>query len=189
MLFRSAFLFRCLSSASEIPRYHLIRLKLLILRFIRILYSFTGELLDAPMKEECFSYLLAKSPSFLTTAQAFIAKDCEVFPKSALNTEVMKDANPINWWLSLKGCKLIPEDLIKELVVMYRCPSSTASVERIFSTYGFVQTDRRNKLSQETLTKLSFCFRQLRRKNIQKCPRKKPNIISSIETDDESNSD
>ena len=49
---------------------------------------------------------------FLITAHVFIAKDY-IFPKSALHIDVMKEANPVKWWLSLKGTDRISEDIIK----------------------------------------------------------------------------
>ncbi len=52
------------------------------------------------------------------------------------------------------------------MVTMYNCPCSTSSIERIFSTYGYIQTDTRNRLLQDKVMKLSLCFRALRRSDL-----------------------
>src|SRR3989442_255653 len=127
------------------------------------MFSISGELMSSSQFEEAMDLLLEKSPEFVTVAQAFLAKDVSVFPKSSLHPDVMKTSHPANLWCSLKLHENIPNPLIEFLRPMYRCPSSTASIERVFSTYGFVQTEYRNRLTQEKVMKLSFCFRALRK--------------------------
>lgn len=92
-----------------------------------------------------------------------MAKDQTVFPKASLNETVMKESHPATWWTNLQHKEAIPKELVQLLVSMFNCPSSTASVERVFSTYGFIQTGKRNRLSQEKVMKLAFCFRGLRK--------------------------
>ncbi len=113
--------------------------------------------------EAAMDLLLEKTPEFVTVAQAFLAKDNSSFPKSSLHNDVMQSSHPANWWCALKHRDNIQKTLIQFLRPMYRCPSSTASIERVFSTYGFVQTEYRNRLTQDKVMKLSFCFRALRK--------------------------
>ena len=54
-------------------------------------------------------------------------------------------------------------DTIGKLVLkIYTLPPSSAGVERVFSTLGYVHSDIRNRLGQEKAAKLAFTLRALR---------------------------
>ena len=46
-------------------------------------------------------------------------------------------------------------------------PATSASLERIFSTFGYVQSKLRNRLKLEKTAKLVFCNRDLRAKHAE----------------------
>jgi hypothetical protein len=50
----------------------------------------------------------------------------------------------------------------EKLSKLYQLPPSSAGLERIFSTLGYVWTDLRNRLQPETAEKLCQCCRFLR---------------------------
>ncbi|CAG7828514.1 unnamed protein product, partial [Allacma fusca] len=54
------------------------------------------------------------------------------------------------------------EAMIQMLTKMYKCPPGTAAIERIFSTFGLIQTKIRNRLAQKRLDKLAFVNHSLR---------------------------
>ena len=53
-------------------------------------------------------------------------------------------------------------DLCQLAVTLLNLPSSSASIERIFSNFGIVQTKLRNRLGVEKAAKHVMCYRQLR---------------------------
>jgi len=48
------------------------------------------------------------------------------------------------------------------MIHLLSCPASSASVERVFSTFGLVHNKLRNRLGVERAAKLVFCHRMLR---------------------------
>ena len=71
------------------------------------------------------------------------------------------------WWqfLRKKSVKSKDNDQIKWTSFMFNlhsCPSSSASLERWFSTFGFVWSKTRNRLGQEKAMKLVKIYRALR---------------------------
>lgn len=139
----------------------------------------TGELLSSKQRNDAIDYLLQKDPNFVTVAYSFLAKDETVFPKASLNEVVMKETHPTSWWLNVKHQESIPDRFVDLISPMYQCPSSTASVERVFSTYGFIQTDTRNRLTQDKVMKLTFCFRALRKDDPNFRVNRKRKLISN----------
>jgi len=59
----------------------------------------------------------------------------------------------------------LPDDLAKLLLKCLALRPSSAGIERIFSTMGFVHSDLRNRLSHEKVGKLAFCLRVLNEKS------------------------
>lgn len=55
----------------------------------------------------------------------------------------------------------LPTGFISFVKSLISCPASTASIERIFSTYGLVWSKLRNKLGEEKAEKLVKIYRFL----------------------------
>ena len=73
---------------------------------------------------------------------------------------------PTSWWNLLQTSKN-PNLNQKFVSFAYRLMSafaSSASIERFFSTFGYVQSKIRNRLSLQRTAKLVFCNRYLRGK-------------------------
>ena len=51
---------------------------------------------------------------------------------------------------------------IKFALQLMGAPASSASIERVFSTFGLVHSKLRNRLGVERASKLVFCYRMLR---------------------------
>ena len=64
---------------------------------------------------------------------------------------------PCDWW------KLFDIDgtLLAIIQAILACIASTAPIERLFSTFGWVQSKQRNRLGTEKAAKLVFCFKIL----------------------------
>ena len=74
----------------------------------------------------------------------------------------MKEVNTLHWWKSfavIKDCVSSKELLIIEQLMTAKATS--ARVERMFSTLGFVHSKLRNQLRVEKAAKLVFMFKSL----------------------------
>ena len=96
----------------------------------------------------------------------FQLKDETLYPK-ILFTDNMKNILPRKWWLFVKNKASKPGDdqqvkFAEFMVSLHSCPSSSASLERWFSTFGFVWSKTRNRLGHEKAMKLVKCFKALR---------------------------
>ena len=77
-------------------------------------------------------------------------------------------------WVRASGCKVenfikwsrdeqeISQGLAELMITTLKLIPSTAGLERVFSTMGFVHADIRNRLGSEKVTKLAFCMRALK---------------------------
>ena len=66
------------------------------------------------------------------------------------------------WWTCVKRtCKLVNMKLCDPTNVLHHLPTSSVSVERIFSNFGAIQTKLHNRLGLEKAAKLVTCYREL----------------------------
>ena len=66
------------------------------------------------------------------------------------------------WWKSAKQSESISKELCDIAIKLSNLPASSASVERIFSNFGLIQTKLRNRLGISKASKLVACYRFLR---------------------------
>ena len=71
--------------------------------------------------------------------------------------------NPVTWWKGLKYAAL-PEGLVELMIQLHSACASSASIERIFSSFGLIHNKIRNRLGVEKAAKLVFYYRMLRGK-------------------------
>jgi len=104
-------------------------------------------------------------PHFLPAVMAFKIQDESYFPKTMFNSSILNEFKTVQWWRIMeKKCDKIdnvPNDFCKFLISLHSCPVSSASIERIFSTYGLVWSDLRNRLGAEKAQKLVKVYRSL----------------------------
>ena len=65
-------------------------------------------------------------------------------------TQTAKDADPVTWW-KMWGLSSCPDFLTVAMRVLAQFASSA---ERVWSSYGHVHTDARNRMSKERAKKL-----------------------------------
>ena len=85
------------------------------------------------------------------------------FPAVYMTKNAFKTALPIVWWKAMK-LYAVPERFISMALHLLTSPASSASIERVFSSFGLVHTKARNRLGNEKAAKLVFCYRMLRGK-------------------------
>jgi len=120
--------------------------------------------MKAEQVEKAYTFIDSKSGDgkYLEVAMAFVAQDETFFMAPTMRPSVMERTSPLNWWKAQSRCEKIPNGFVDLVVRLFRCPASSASIERMFSTFGHLQTKSRNRLKQEKLSKLTFCYRMLR---------------------------
>lgn len=82
----------------------------------------------------------------------------EPFTDIMFTEEILKNVKGIQWWLSQKSQGDIANQL--DTLKQFLCAvASSASVERVFSSFGLVHSDLRNKLGVEKAGKLVFLYK------------------------------
>ena len=72
--------------------------------------------------------------------------------------DILKSVKPIDWWKSQRNIDIIEKEL--PIITQLLCAAaSSASVERIFSTFGLVHSKLRNRLGTEKAAKLVFLYK------------------------------
>ena len=113
------------------------------------------------LKEEETSRAMALAsefPGLIPITMKFQAKS-PPFHESKFAEEAIQSLTPYEWWKShayaFKDGELLP------VYSLMSATASSAGVERVFSTYGLVQSKLRNKLGTEKAGKLVFLFKVL----------------------------
>ena len=124
-----------------------------------------GRGLTSQQEETAQQWLAQKNPQFLPPLLMMQIQD-ERLPKTMFMEEVVSSLSPASWWL-LMGKKVakeepLPDGLIELMSRLHRLPTSSASIERLFSSFGLVQSKIRNQLGNEKAAKLVKCYRMLR---------------------------
>jgi len=121
---------------------------------------FLGERLTEDDENKAESWVIAYKPEFLSGFLAFKIKDPTVFPVSMFLESVldMYKSKPGQWWnvmkcRTTKGGKL-PLEFCSFFSALLSIPPSSASLERIFSTFGLIWNKLRNRLGHEKAAKL-----------------------------------
>lgn len=142
-------------------------------------------------EDEAYKWLEEEYPSFVAGVLYYNIKDPDIFPPSMFAESLLKDPHmsAAKWWLimshhfetNLSRCgdpdpddeiltrqreqyiRLI--DVSKFLIKLHSCPASSASLERTFSTFGYIWSSLRNKLGAEKVIKLVKIHRFLNNKN------------------------
>ena len=87
----------------------------------------------------------------------------EQFPPH-LFSDTLKEMSPSDWWniVHQKAARTgLNAAFAKFLVSLHCCPASSASIERWFSTFGFVWSKTRNRLGPAKVMKLVKMYRAL----------------------------
>ena len=118
--------------------------------------EYQGAKLSAAQTEVVNEFLVSKNPTFIAELITFQAKSAP-YPK-AFFTEAALSIDPITWWNAMKPSG-VNSDFVDFVVRLLQSP---ASIERIFSNFGQIHNKVRNKLGNNTASKLVFCYRLLR---------------------------
>ena len=97
----------------------------------------------------------------------FQIKKEEKYPKYFFSESMRSTLIPKKWWMfvKMKAEKRDDQEQVRFatfMVNLHSCPSSSSSLERWFSTFGFVWSKTRNRLGHEKAMKLVKIYRKLR---------------------------
>ena len=96
--------------------------------------------------------------TFMPLILKFVAK-ADPFYEFLFEEKVVSELSPMQWWRThFQLISAADQTAIKQFTF---CSSYSASVERIFSTYGLVHSTLRNKLGNEKAGKLVFLYKAL----------------------------
>ena len=124
--------------------------------------KYMGQRLTCEQQEVARNILIEQNPSLLPQLYQYQAK-AEPFPTSIFAcTDSLK---PTTWWKTVKSSKNMVSNELRDIAIkLLSLPSSSASIERIFSNFGIIQTKLRNRLGIEKAARLVSCYRELRGK-------------------------
>ena len=118
--------------------------------------------------EEASSFIGTINPTLPGILAAYTMEDDVAFPSSVFNPEVKRVLKPVMYWQNaaklcdeLLGAKAFCELMAK----LSTCPSSSAGLERVFSSFGLVHNKLRNRLSNAHVEKLVKVYVNLRWQN------------------------
>ena len=72
---------------------------------------------------------------------------------------VVDKVTPACWWVSMSGT--LGKDVTQVAQKLLTAIASSAGIERIFSTFGYIHSKIRNRLGIEKAAKLVFVYRML----------------------------
>lgn len=126
---------------------------------------FCGKNLTDLERKESFAFANEKySPEFISVLMKFLGKS-DPFYEFLFSEDVLSKISPLDWWkshfFSSKNEKI--DHMNQAFSQLLTARASTASIERIFSTYGLVQSKLRNRLGNDKAAKLVFIYKSFNR--------------------------
>lgn len=120
--------------------------------------KFNGRRLSPDEEAKAELWIMENHVEWLPAVMAFKIKDGEYFPKSLFLTNIVSHFSTAKWWNILREKVKKEQKLDPNFCIFFQSlhsvPTSSASIERIFSTFGFVWSKLRNRLGNEQCEKL-----------------------------------
>ena len=110
------------------------------------------------------SLIYEKKKKYFEAELLNFMSDSLPIPKTLVHESVISKTIPKVWWSSIERSNSVNKTLCQLAMKLLSMPSSSASLERVFSNFGVIQTKLRNRLGLQKAAKLVFCYRFLRGK-------------------------
>lgn len=123
--------------------------------------KFKGENLSSEQITEALLYIEV----YHKEAMPFVVKYramTDPFHKFLFEDHVVNNVGPLEWWMSLKN--QINGQTMDLVTQLHTAVASSAGIERLFSTFGFIHSDVRNRLGTEKAAKLVTVFKHFNKK-------------------------
>lgn len=121
---------------------------------------YKGSKLTQEQRDTAMDWLAERNQEFIECAVLFEAQ-ATPYPGYMFKAT---NLHPVIWWTSLKRTSLSPA-FIDLMIALHTATASSASIERVFSTFSLIHSKLRNRLGVKRAAKLVFCFRMLRGKD------------------------
>ena len=125
-----------------------------------------GERLTSKQESDAEAWIQDHHPEFLPGLLALKIKDVEFFSKTVFEPTLKTSFKPSKLWklVESKSAKLerLLSNFCKFFQQLHSVPCSSASIERVFSTFGMVWSKVRNRLGTEKAEQLVKVYRFLR---------------------------
>jgi len=117
------------------------------------------------LRDNARLWFMKKDKDFLPILLAFQSEDTSFFSKLILDSNVTLNLHPISWWKTAHADNptKVTKHFFQICETLLQLPSSTAGLERCFSTLGNIITDSRNRLKVEKAKKICFVNHSLRK--------------------------
>ena len=122
--------------------------------------KYNGQDMDLEDAEKARAWLADINPEFVSATIWFEAQALP-YPKTYFLPHVADNTKPHIWWQSVGKHSTLPEGFVDLMVNLYSTSASAACIERIFSSFGLVMTDLRNRLGFEKAQKFVFYYMML----------------------------
>jgi len=122
---------------------------------------YRGQKLSSCQLTSVHDLVMKSNPDALPDLLNFTSQ-CLELPSALSSQSVIESVKPTVWWACLEKSSVVGESLCSVAKAMMKMPSSSASLERIFSNFGVIQTKLRNRLGIQKAAKLVLCYRVLR---------------------------
>lgn len=131
--------------------------------------KYKGEKLTSAEEEIALDWLKSIDDGYTIPLMTLQILDNDYYPKSMFKKNVTEVLAPSKWWKIMakkaeKSATPLNKEFCNFMAILNSLPASSASVERLFSTFGFVQNKVRNRLGNEKTEKLVKCHRLLKSK-------------------------
>jgi len=125
----------------------------------------SGTGLPTKMKDSGRKWFLKMNIDFLPILLAFQAKDDTFFSKIILDDAIVSTLHPVAWSRTAKNDNptKVTQEFFEICETLLRLPSSSAGLERCFSTLGNIITEKRNRLGVGKAQKLCFVNQSLKK--------------------------
>lgn len=121
---------------------------------------YQGRSLTAEEINSVEEYVEENFPQFLPTLMKYRGKTIP-FKEMYFKADVVNALSPLAWW---KHFSDDIKDSMKVPAQLHTAVASSAGIERVFSTFGLVQSKIRNRLGNEKAAKLVTVFKHFNRK-------------------------
>lgn len=118
--------------------------------------KYAGARLTQTELDEVFEHISIAYPDFLALTMDYKAQR-GVFLPYRFKESVVNDVNTMSWWETLGAT--VSDEFLSFVRRLVTAVTSSASIERVFSTFGLVHSKLRNRLGVEKAGKLVFIYR------------------------------
>lgn len=119
---------------------------------------YTGSKLNQEQLDATMEYVVVYHPNVMPEIIKYRARS-PPFKEYLFSEHALVDVIPITWGLAQKQC--VSAELMKLVQQLHTAIASSAGIERLFSSFGFVHSKIKNKLGVEKASKLVSVFKAL----------------------------